>query len=207
MTPIDPDEARHLLLEELARGEYAPRRSLIERIMDLIGSWLDALTSANGSPTPVGTVVAIALALLAVAVAALIVRRTGLWRRRIDLRENTALAGDAQIAPEELRRRAGAAVEEGRHDDAVVLSLRAIVRDLSDRTLLDVTDGMTAHEAATGASRAFPQLRGRLVRTADAFDRAAYSRCGVTAKQAVDAVRFAEYLAQTAPDAEALAQL
>lgn len=207
MKDVDPDEARRLLLDELSEGQYAQRQGLLERLWGMIRDVLDGLLLGDGGSPAAGTVVAIVVGLLALALAIVVLRRRGLWRRSVTLREEVELAPDAAIPAEELRRRAGAAVLERRHDDAVVLAMRAIVRDLSQRTLLEVTDGMTAHEAAADAGRAFPELRGRLARTADAFDTAAYSRRPASARQAEAAVRLAEYLAQTSPDAAALETL
>jgi hypothetical protein len=104
----------------------------------------------------------------------------------------------------QLRAAAREANEAGRADDGTVLALRALVRDLEERTLLDVATGMTAHEAATRAAESFPELRGRLQRAADAFDTAAYSLRAATPKQAEDLLRLAEYIAETAPDLAAL---
>src|SRR5699024_11653487 len=84
-------------------------------------------------------------------------------------------------------------IAEERFDDATVLALRSLVRDLEVRTLLDVTVGMTAHEAAASASHSFPDLTSRLQRGADAFDTAAYSHRAVAAKQAEDLLRLTEY--------------
>lgn len=207
MSGVDPEEARRRILEELARGEYGRRDSIIQRILGVIQDALDALTGRSGGDAVAGALVAGVLALAAVVLLVALVRRGGLVRGRVLLREDTALASDPAVGADELRRRAADARDAGRSDDAVVLALRAVVRDLSERTLLEVTDGMTAHEAAVGAARAFPELRGRLLRTAEAFDTAAYSRRSTSAKQADDAVRLAEYLAQSAPDPRALAAL
>ena len=78
------------------------------------------------------------------------------------------------------------------------------MRDLEERTLLDVATGMTAHEAAHRAASSFPDLRGRLQRAADAFDTAAYSVRTAGPKQAEDLLRLAEYIAETAPDLTAM---
>lgn len=207
MSDVDPDEARRLLLEELSRGEYARQGSIIERILRLLSEWVSSLLDGTGGGSTTGALLVAVLAAIAIVLAVLVLRRTGLVRRRAVLREETHLRADPAVGADELRRRAAAARDAGRTDDAVVLALRAVVRDLSARTLLDVTDGMTAHEAAVGAARAFPALRGRLLRTADAFDTAAYSRRSAAPKQAEDAVRLAEYLAQASPDASALETL
>lgn len=207
MSDVDPDEARRLLLEELSRGEYAHRESIVERILRLLSQWVSSLLEGTGGGSTTGALLVAVLAVAAIALAVLVLRRTGRLRRRSALREDPHLRADPAVGADELRRRAASARDAGRTDDAVVLALRAVVRDLSERTLLEVTDGMTAHEAAAGAARAFPELRGRLLRTASAFDTAAYSRRAADAKEAEDAVLLAEYLARTAPDAAVLETL
>ncbi len=207
MKDVDPDEARRLLLDELSEGQYAHRQNILERLWGMLRDLLDALLQGDGGSPAAGTAVAVVVVLLALALAVVLLRRRGMLRRKVALREEIELTADAAVPAEELRRRAGAAVLAGRHDDAVVLAMRAIVRDLSERTLLEVTDGMTAHEAAADAGRAFPELRGRLARTADDFDTAAYSRRTASTRQAEAAVRLAEYLAQTSPEASVLEAL
>src|SRR5699024_3534652 len=100
----------------------------------------------------------------------------------------------------ELRDSAHRAIAEERFDDATVLALRSLVRDLEVRTLLDVTVGMTAHAAAASAPHSFPDLTSRLQPRADAFPPTAYSHRAVTAKQAEDLLRLTEYIAESTPD-------
>ena len=136
----------------------------------------------------------------------LVLRRTGLLRRSPALAVDAALDAEPVLSGEELRGAARDAIDAGRTDDGTVLALRALVRDLEERTLLDVATGMTAHEAATRAALTFPDLRGRLQRGADAFDTAAYSVRSVGGKPAEDMLRLAEYIAETSPDLSALEQ-
>lgn len=201
---MDPDEARRRILEELAHCEYRTGQSFFSWLLNGLQRLLSALLDGIGGSESAGGWIAAALAVILVLTAVAVVRRTGVLRRRAAVPADPALDADPTLPAEELLARARTARDEHRPDAAVILAVRSLVRDLEVRTLLDVTDGMTAHEAATGAARAFPDLRARLSRAADAFDTAAYSARSASAKQAEDAVRLAEFVAQSAPDPAAL---
>ena len=197
---IDPDEARRRMLEELSKAEYDDSPGFVQWLLETIESWLTEIVKGiDGSSAAQAGLFALLIA-LALGVTVLVLRRTGLIRRSATLTVETALDTPDVLSAAELRSAARDAVAAGRRDDAAVLAMRALVRDLEDRTLLDVTAGMTAHEAAEGASVPFPELRGRLQLGAQAFDTAAYSYRSVSAKQAEDLVRLTEYIAESSPD-------
>ncbi|ATG51576.1 DUF4129 domain-containing protein [Brachybacterium vulturis] len=198
--PQDPDEARARILEELAKSEYDDSPGFIQWLLGTLERWLmEVLDGIDGSSTAQAGI-AVLLALVLAAAVFLVLRRTGLIRRSHALSVAAQLDADSVLGAAQLRRAAREANEAGRTDDGTVLALRALVRDLEERTLLEVTAGMTAHEAAQRAAPSFPELRGRLQRGADAFDTAAYSHRPATAKQADDLLRLAEYIAESAPD-------
>lgn len=196
---MDPDEARRKVLEELARGEYHRDQGFLSWFLGLLDDWLDSLAGGTGGTSPVliallgVLVLLVALALLAV------LRRSGRMRRDTALSVSSHLDADPVLSALELRRRARSAADEHRSGDAAVLGMRSLVRDLEERTLLDLAEGMTAHEASQEASRSFPDVRTRLLRAAVVFDTAAYSRHQVDAKSAEDVVRLAEYVAEATP--------
>lgn len=198
--PVDPDEARSRVLEELSKGEYDDSPGFISWLLGTLETWLlNLLDGIDGSSTAqAGIAALVALALIVLVI--LVLRRTGLLRRSHALEVAAELDAEPVLSGDQLRDAARAAIDAGRADDGTVLALRALVRDLEERTLLDVAAGMTAHEAATRASVHFPDLRGRLQRAADAFDTAAYSHRSVAVKQADDLLRLAEYVAESAPD-------
>lgn len=202
--PPDPEEARSRVLEELSKPEYDTSGGFLEWLLGHLEAWFAALMDGvRGSSTTQGVLTVVVVLLLLVA-AVLVLRRTGNLRRSAALAEERALDAEEHLRAEVLRERARAALGAGRRDDATVLALRALVRDLEERTLLEVDAGMTAHEAAIAAARPFPELRPRLLRGAAAFDTAAYSARPATAKQAEDLLRLAEYLAGSTPDLAAL---
>lgn len=202
MRPVDPDEARRRILEELSREEYRHGDGFVAWVLGLLEQLVDALTRSLPGDSPVPWVL-LALAVAAAAVlAVLVLRRTGWLRGAARLSVPTSLDAADGARADELRVRARTALEAGRTDDAVVLALRSLVRDLDERTLLEVSVGMTAHEVAAGAARPFPDLRRRLEQAASAFDTAAYSRRSASPKQAQDAVLLVEYVAQSRPQLE-----
>lgn len=198
--PVDPDEARTRIFDELAKPEYDDSPGFIDWFLAALEDWLTSLMEGidGSSAAQAGIAVLIVLALLVIVV--LVLRRTGLIHRSHTLAVDAALDAEPVLSGAELRTAAQEAITAGRSDDGTVLALRALVRDLEERTLLDVSAGLTAHEAATRAAAPFPELRGRLQRGADAFDTAAYSHRPASAKQADDLLRLAEYIAETSPD-------
>lgn len=204
--PQDPDEARSRVHEELAKSEYDDSPGFVQWLLGTIEQWLtDVLNGIDGSSTAQAGI-AVLLVLLLAGVVFLVLRRTGLIRRSHALSVTAQLDGEPVMTAEQLRRAAREAIDAGRSDDGTVLALRALVRDLEERTLLEVTAGMTAHEAAGRAAHPFPELRGRLLRGAEAFDTAAYSHRPATSKQADDLLRLAEYIAESVPDLSAADQ-
>ncbi|WP_434177084.1 DUF4129 domain-containing protein [Brachybacterium conglomeratum] len=203
---LGPDEARERILEELAKDEYDDSPGFVAWLLGAIEDWLARMVDGVDGSSATQTVIAVLLALVLAAVVVLVLRRTGLLRRSPALAVDAALDAEPVLSGEELRGAARDAIDAGRTDDGTVLALRALVRDLEERTLLDVATGMTAHEAATRAALTFPDLRGRLQRGADAFDTAAYSVRSVGGKPAEDMLRLAEYIAETPPDLSALEQ-
>lgn len=197
---VDPDEARRRMLEELSKSEYDDSPGFVTWLLGMLETWLmDVLDGIDGSSAAQAGIF-VALAVLLVVVAFLVLRRTGLIRRGAELTVETALDAEESLSAAQLRTAAREAIEAGRTDDATVLAMRALVRDLDERTLLDVTDGLTAHEAAGAAAVPFPDLRSRLQLGAEAFDTAAYSFRTTGAKQAQDLVRLTEYIAESSPD-------
>lgn len=198
--PLDADEARSRILEELAKPEYDDSPGFVEWVLSTLETWLmEILDGIDGSSAAQAGIAVLSVVALVVVVV-LVLRRTGLIRRSYTLSVASDLDAEPVLSSADLRHAAREAIDAGRVDDGTVLALRGLVRDLEERTLLDVSAGMTAHEAATHAAAPFPELRGRLQRGADAFDTAAYSHRTVAIKQADDLLRLAEYIAESVPD-------
>ncbi|MGO3312202.1 MAG: DUF4129 domain-containing protein [Brachybacterium tyrofermentans] len=202
--PLDPDEARSRILEELAEAEYDNSPGFVDWLLGQIEQWYTNLVAGIDGSSAAQAGIAVLLLLALLVVAFLVLRRTGMIRRSHSLAVAPELDADPVLTAAELREASRSAITSGRFDDGAVLALRSLVRDLDQRTLLDVSAGLTAHEAAERAALSYPDLRGRIQRGATAFDTAAYSPRHATEKQADDLLRLAEYIADSAPDLTAV---
>ncbi|MFC6985013.1 DUF4129 domain-containing protein [Streptomyces cirratus] len=86
----------------------------------------------------------------------------------------TALFDEAARTAADHRAAADAHAAAGRWTEAVQERMRAVVRSLEERTLLDPRPGRTADEAAAEAATRLPQHAGDLRAAARAFDDVTY---------------------------------
>ena len=125
----DPEPARDLLARELAKPEYQP--TLVERFERWLGDLLDRVFGSTVSGSGPGPVVATVLLVLLVGLVVLVLTRLQ--------RSSAAPSGPAEVFPdgrltaERYRELARLAREEGRWDDAVVESVRALAAGLLER--------------------------------------------------------------------------
>jgi hypothetical protein len=199
VTPLGPDEARRRILEELSKGEYHRGDGIIAWFLGVLQDWLASFLDRVGTGDAPAVALLVLLAVVVLVVIVLVLRRTGMLRRSTTLGVTAALDADPELDAATLRSRAREAASSGRHADAVVLSMRALGRDLDERALLEVDGSLTAHELAAHATVVFPDVHGPLLAAASAFDTAAYSDHPVRAKQAEDALRVIEYVAGARP--------
>ena len=169
--PRDPAQkaARH----ELAKRMYHENDpSLYERALNAFWDWLGKLFGAASSAAPGGTV---GLVVIALAVAAAL---TALWWRLGTPRRRPvsapALFDERPRTAAEHRAAAEAHAAQGHWNPALQERMRAIVRSLEERALLDVRPGRTADEAAADAARALPAHTDRLRAAAREFDDVTY---------------------------------
>lgn len=195
--PVGRDEARRAAESELSKGIYhQDDPGLVERAVAWVLERLDELLSRAASATPGG---GRALVLLAVAVGALAVYvswQIGPVRRRA--RGSSVVAeSSGRVDAAEHRRRADAFAGEGRFADAVRERMRAIVRELETRGVLEHRPGRTADEVAREAGALVPTVAPDLRTAATVFDEIWYGGRTGTA-QADAAVRQADQRVQRA---------
>lgn len=181
--PVDVPRvpAREAARRELSKGMYHENDpSPLSRALDHLWTWIgDLLSSASGA-APGGPAGLIVLALIVIALAA------ALWWR-LGTPQNTfrpaadALFDNGPRSTDEHRAAAEAHAAAGRWNQAVQERMRAIVRSLEERTLLDPRPGRTADEAAAEAGRTLPTHATRLRAAAREFDDVTYG--GRTAEQ------------------------
>lgn len=164
------DEARRLAREELAKREYhRDDPGLVERAIDWIlrrlGDVLDGLGGTGGVRwwLVVGVVVLLAVAIL------LVVRRRLGPLARSGAAEAPLFEG-AERSAEEHRQRAEQHARAGEWELAARERLRAILRELEQRGLLERRPGRTVGEAAAEGGVVLPDAREDLTRAARAFD-------------------------------------
>ncbi|MFJ8733860.1 DUF4129 domain-containing protein [Streptomyces bauhiniae] len=177
---VPRDPAREAARRELAKRMYHENDpSLLQRALNAFWEWLGRLLAKAASATPGGSLGLLVVVLCVIAVLAALWWRLGTPRRSpvaaaplFDERPRTAA---------EHRAAAEAHAAQGHWNQAVQERMRAIVRALEERALLDVRPGRTADEAAAEAGRTLPAHADGLHAAARHFDDVTYG--GRTADQ------------------------
>ncbi|CAL9309158.1 DUF4129 domain-containing protein [Streptomyces sp. SudanB182_2057] len=174
---IPRNPAREAARRELSKGMYHENDpSLFQRALNAFWDWLDRLFGAAASATPGGAVGLFVVVLFAVAVLAALWWRLGTPRRRP---ASAAPLFDERVRSAAEHRAAGEAhAAQGHWNQALQERMRAVVRSLEERALLDVRPGRTADEAAAEAGRALPAHADRLRAAAREFDDVTYGGRG-----------------------------
>jgi hypothetical protein len=209
VAPVGRDEARRAAERELSKGVYHQNEpGPVERALEAVFDWIGRLLDRVSIATPGGGLGLLVLVLLVTAVVAVIVWRTGPVRRGFRVAAGTVeLSGQLDAA--EHRRRADAHAAQGRFAEAVRERMRAIVRELEDRGVLDPRPGRTADEVAQEAGRAVPAIAPDLRTAAGVFDEVWYGGRPATAqadallRQADERIRRAQLVVTGAGPAAA----
>ncbi|MGW2657143.1 DUF4129 domain-containing protein [Streptomyces sp. NPDC001478] len=173
--PVDTPRvpAREAAQRELSDPKYHENDpNLLQRAMDHLWTWIGDLLSAASGAAPGGPAGLVVLVLILIALVAALVWRLGSPQRVPTPRD--ALFESGPRSASEHRTTADAHAAAGRWNQAVQERMRAIVRSLEERTLLDPRPGRTADEAATEAGRALPSHASRLRAAAREFDDVTY---------------------------------
>ncbi|MFJ8625615.1 DUF4129 domain-containing protein [Kitasatospora sp. NPDC093550] len=171
---VPRDPARDAARDELLDAEYHKHDpSLLQRAMDWFwGHVSSALDSISGDGTD-GTTGLVLFLVVAVLIGAALWWRLGAPRRAA--RTTGAVYGtEGPRSAAQYRADAAEHAAAGRWAEAVREQMRALVRGLEERTLLDARPGRTADEAAEEAGRALPEHAAALAAAARAFDDIAY---------------------------------
>ncbi|MDQ0952058.1 hypothetical protein QFZ24_005981 [Streptomyces phaeochromogenes] len=170
---IPRDPAREAARRELSKRMYHENDpGLLERALNAFWEWVDKLFSAASSATPGGALGLLVVALVAVAVIGALWWRLGTPRRGPT--SAAPLFDDRPRSAAEHRAAAKAHAAQGHWNQAVQERMRAIVRSLEERALLDPRPGRTADEAAAEAGRTLPAHTDRLRAAARDFDDVTY---------------------------------
>lgn len=165
--------AREAAERELSRPEYHENDpSLFQRALDRFWEWIGDLFSAASGATPGGGLGLFVIVLIVLLLLAALWWRLGTPHRMPS--SAAALFDEQPRSAAEHRAAAAAHAHEQRWSQAVQERMRAIVRSLEERALLDPRPGRTADEAAIEAGRALPAHADRLRSAAREFDAVAY---------------------------------
>jgi Domain of unknown function (DUF4129) len=173
--PVDlgRDEAAQLAREELAKQIYRDAGpGLVERLVRWLLEQASRLLDDAAGVSPGGySGLVVVLLLVAAAVVAVRLKVGPLGRRAA--REEALFVGRARTAAQH-RAAAEAHAAAGAWAEAVRERLRAVVRSLEERAVLDERPGRTADEAATEGGRALPSCAAGLRAAAVLFDEVWY---------------------------------
>ncbi|GAB2772483.1 DUF4129 domain-containing protein [Streptomyces chlorus] len=169
--PRDP--AREAARRELSKQRYHENDpSWFQRALDAFWEWVGKLFDAASTAAPGGVLGLIVIAAAVLAVLGALWWRLGTPRRRPA--SAPVLFADRPRSAAEHRAAAEAHAVQGHWNQAVQERMRAVVRSLEERALLDIHPGRTADEAAAEAGRALPAHTGRLHTAARNFDDVTY---------------------------------
>ncbi|WP_373299564.1 DUF4129 domain-containing protein [Streptomyces poonensis] len=170
---VPRDPAREAARRELSKRMYHENDpSWLQRALNAFWDWVDKLFSAAASATPGGALGLVVIVLTALALLGALWWRLGTPRRLPT--SSAALFDDRPRTAAEHRAAAEAHAAQGHWNQAVQERMRAVVRSLEERALLDVRPGRTADEAASDAGRALPAHVDRLRAAARDFDDVTY---------------------------------
>ncbi|MFJ3585379.1 DUF4129 domain-containing protein [Streptomyces sp. NPDC090127] len=173
--PVDVPRlpAREAAERELSKPMYHENDpNLLERGLDRFWEWVGGLFDAAAGATPGGLLGLVVIVVVVIALAG------GLWWRLGTPTRTPATAdslfADGPRTADDHRAAATRHAAAGRWNQAVQERMRAIVRSLEERTLLDPRPGRTADEAAAEAARALPAHTDELRAAARSFDDVTY---------------------------------
>lgn len=196
--PVGRDEARRAAERELSRGIYHQNEpGPVMRAFNAVIEWISRFLDRLASGTPGRSLGPLVLLVIVLVVVTVVLWRTGPIRRGARARSaHVELSGD--VSAQEHRRRADEHAAAGRFAEAVRERMRAIVRELEARGVLDPRPGRTADEVAREAGAAVPTIADDLQAAAEVFDEVWYGARPATPqsdalmRQADDRVRRAQ---------------
>ena len=167
------EQAQELARRELSKPDYAEAQPplvvrLLDQVFEALGNAFDGASGAfpGGSS---GLVLVLLVVLTAVVLVVLRVRPTG-----GSAQTGSVFTGGRALTAADHRERATAAAASGDFAEAVRERLRAVVRELEARGVLDARAGRTADEVAREAGRLVPVLADPLRLAATTFDEVWY---------------------------------
>jgi hypothetical protein len=189
--PISRAGAQHAAHRELAKAIYHRQQDpLLVRAVKAVGHWLSR--ALNGVPAGSGGGgVWLALLVLAAVVVCVVVWRRAGTPRRAATAAGGVLAGGRAMTAAEHRALAAAAAGRGDHETAVLEQMRAVVRALEERGVIEARPGRTAAEVAREGGGGMPAATRDLAAAARVFDDVVYGG-GAAGPGEVETLRAAD---------------
>ncbi|MFD3726045.1 DUF4129 domain-containing protein [Streptomyces sp. NPDC058671] len=174
--PVDISRvpAREAAERELSKPMYHENDpNLLQRGLDRFWEWVGDLFSAASAATPGGVLGLVVVVLFVAALVAALWWRLGAPRRAPGA-TGDSLFTDGPRTARDHRAAAARHASAGLWNQAVQERMRAVVRSLEERSLLDPRPGRTADEAAAEAGRSLPSQADELRLAARTFDDVTY---------------------------------
>ncbi|MEU2182014.1 DUF4129 domain-containing protein [Streptomyces thermolilacinus] len=172
--------AREAAERELSKPMYGDDdQNFLLRAMDAFFDWLGDLFDAASGAAPGGWLGIVVITIIVVGLVAALWWRLG-TPHRVSVSGDSLFDAGPRTAADH-RTAADLHAAAGRWNQAVQERMRAVVRSLEERTLLDPRPGRTADEAAAEAGRTLPAHADELRAAAREFDDVTYG--GRTADQ------------------------
>ncbi|MFD3972056.1 DUF4129 domain-containing protein [Streptomyces cyaneofuscatus] len=174
--PVDTPRvpAREAAESELSKPMYHENDpNVLQRALNHFWDWVAGVFDAAAGAAPGGPAGLAVLALIVIGLTAALWWRLG-TPQRSPLAPDALFENDGPRSAAQHRAAADVHAAALRWTEAVQERMRAIVRSLEERALLDPRPGRTADEAATEAGRALPGHATRLRSAARDFDDVTY---------------------------------
>ena len=174
--PVAPDsaQAQRWVIQELSKAEYrAAQPTWFDRASKAFWDWLQSLKidGVAGAQAPI-LIVALIVVIAAVVAAFVIFGAPRLNRR--SAMSGTLFGDDDARDAAAIRRSAEDAAARSDWVLAIEEIFRSIARGLTERTLVTVSPGTTAHDFAVRAGTVLPSFSERLSAAASSFDDVRY---------------------------------
>ncbi len=168
------EAARRAAEHELSRPVYhQDDPGPIRKALDWFWDHVAELSGKASHVAPGGTTGLIVIVLVVILLIIVLRMRLGTLRR--GPASETGLFDEGPRSADDHRTAAEAHAAAGRWSEALQERMRAVVRSLEERALLDPRPGRTADEAATEAARSLPRHTEALHGAARAFDEVTYA--------------------------------
>jgi Domain of unknown function (DUF4129) len=195
-SPVTRDGAQRAAQRELSKSIYHRNSEPFPvRFVHWAGHLVDRALHSALKHSPTGSSGALALIVIVVVIVVVVIWRVGVPRRATAT--GAVLPTGRAIAAADHRALSEAAAANGEWHTAVVERMRAIARELEERSVLEPRAGRTATELAREAGTILPTANTALRQATDLFNDIAYgggqgSRAGIDVMIAADdAVRQA----------------